>query len=162
EDEVEGEPVGRPRRDPEPFGQLRLSQLVHAAPNGIAAIAEGIRVVQQQAIEAVHAAARQRFLRGGAEILGKLIRRTQLRVSEAWKALRAIALAGVEVVPDGADEAIGIARPPRERTPEHLIRGAAAINVCRHERADAALVGLADHADESVLGERLTEVHETS
>ena len=49
-------------------------------------------------------------------------------------------------MPDGADEAIGVARQPGERAPEHLVGGAIAVNIRRQERADAAVIGVLDDA----------------
>ena len=85
-----------------------------------------------------------------------------MRVGEARIAFRAVAFAGIKIVPDSADEAVGIAWQTGERASEHFIGGAVAVNVRRHESADAALVSVLNDLEEAFFAQRLAEVHVAS
>ena len=63
---------------------------------------------------------------------------------------------------DRADEAVGFAGQSSERASEHFVRGAVAINVRSHERADTALVSVLNDAKKAFFTEQLAKVHVTS
>src|SRR2546422_9223371 len=73
--------------------------------------------------------------------------------------LRARALALVKVMPDSAHQAIGIARETRERTAEHFVGKAVAINVRSYEGPNAMLIGVLDNFEIAFLTERLAKMH---
>ena len=118
--------------------------------------------MQQQQVEPVSPASGQGLFGGHAQVFGELIRRTKLRVREARVAFRAVAFAGIKIVSDRADEAVGIARQTGERASEHFIGGAVAVNVRRHERADTALVSVLNDLEDAFFAERFAEVHVAS
>src|SRR5262249_3228800 len=74
----------------------------------------------------------------------------------------ALAFAFVEIMADGADEAVGVALKTIESVSEHFIRGAVAVDVRSHERADTALVGAPNDAEKAFFTERLAKMHVTS
>src|ERR1044072_3314636 len=61
----------------------------------------------------------------------------QPRVGEAGEALRALPLAGVEVMADRADQAVVVARDARERAAEQSVRLAGAVCVGGEHGLDA-------------------------
>ena len=158
-DDVEREAVGRAGRDAEAAGELRFLQRCHALPRGVAGVAHRVGVVQEQRVEAVGADAFERFLGGHAEVAGVLVGLAEPRVGEAQEALRAVAFAGINVVANDADEAIAVAGNSLQRAAQHRVRLAVAVNVRRHECADALVVGVADASEVAFLAESLAEVH---
>src|SRR5439155_10792709 len=142
--------------------KLPFAEFVHGAPNALARVSCEVRIVQQQQVEPVSPASGQRLFGGHAQVFGELIRRTKLRVREARIAFRAVAFAGIKIVSDRADEAVGIAWQAGERASEHFIGGAVAVNVRGHERADALPVGVLNDLEKAFFAERLTEVHVAS
>jgi hypothetical protein len=99
-DDVEREAVGRPGRDADAVGEALVAERGHRVPHGLGRVARAVRVVQQQQVEAVGAAALQRALRGPAQVARVVLGAAQARVGEPREALRALALAVVEVVAD--------------------------------------------------------------
>ena len=113
-----------------PYGprEARVAQRGHALPDRGARVARAVGVVQQQHVEGVDAQALQGALGGHPQVGAVLGLAAQPRVGEAREALRALALALVEVVAHRADQRIGVAvgagegaaeeacRPPPPRT----------------------------------------------
>ena len=75
-------------------------------------VAGAVGVVQQQQVELVDAAALEAALGRHPQVARVLLRAAQARVGEAREALGAVALALVEVVTDGADDADLLAGEP--------------------------------------------------
>ena len=48
------------------------------------------------------------------------------------------------------------------RRAQHFVGGAISIDVRGHERADSAIVGMADGGDEAIVGEGFAEMHEAA
>ena len=74
---VEGESVGRPRRDADAIGQLGVDKFAHARPDLVVAVASRIGIVQEQKIKLFDAAALQRFFRSHAQIIGVIAGRAE-------------------------------------------------------------------------------------
>src|SRR5829696_6090114 len=108
--QVQGETVGRPRRDADPVGEPGFAKGRHALPDLLALVAGPVGIVEQEEIEAVLPQALQAALRRRPQIIVVSTGPPQRRIGEAWEALRAVALALVEVVADGPDEAVVVPR----------------------------------------------------
>ena len=117
ENEVQGETVGRPGRDPETVGELRVPEFVHRAPDPVARVADRIGIVEEQQVEFIGLAALERLLGGRSQIVAILLR--LVGRGEARIALCALTIAPVKVVPDRTDETEGISRQTGEGPPEH-------------------------------------------
>jgi hypothetical protein len=115
--------------------------------------------VQQQEVERVDADALQGALGGHLQVRRIFVSAAQRRIREAREALRPVALALVEVVPHGSDQAVGVARQPLERASQQGVGLALAVDVCRQDRPDA-LIGAVER-EQPVVVDLLTEVHET-
>jgi hypothetical protein len=159
-EQVEREAVGRAGRDAEPPRQPRLAQRRHPLPHGRARVADPVGVVEEQEVERVGADPLQRALGRHAQVRRVVVLAAQARVGEAGEALGALALAGVEVVPDGADQAVRVAVASLQCAAEQRVRLARAVRVGGHDRADA-LVG-PEQRCQAVVVERLAEVHEAA
>ena len=118
--------------------------------------------MQQEEIEFVRATAGQFLLRRHAEVARVVRREAQAGIGEAREALRAVALAGVKVVPDCAGEAIAVAPHAGQGAAEHLVRRAVAVHVGGQKGADALLMRVLDGAEKTVVVERFAKVHEAS
>jgi hypothetical protein len=114
--------------------------------------------VQQQQVERVGADALQRALGRHAEVARVRVGAAQRRVGEAREALRPLALAFVEVVPDRADEAERVALHALDRATEQPVRLALPVGVGGQDRVDP-VPGL-DQREEPLVIQRLAEVHE--
>src|SRR5688572_12125566 len=73
--------------------------------------------------------------------------------------LGAFAFAFVEIMADGAHQTIVVPRNAMQRATEQFIRLSVAVNVRRHECADAAFVRQADHRHVSVFRQRFAKMH---
>ena len=93
-----------------------------------------------------------------ADVVAVLLGAAQRRVGEALVALRALALAFVDVVADRADEPVALARQPGERAADDLVGGAGAVGVGGDDGVDAA--ARAQQRDQPLLVDRLAEVQE--
>src|SRR5205807_2360642 len=82
------------------------------------------------------------------------------RVGEPREALGAVALACVEVVADGADDAHLLARAAGNRLPEHRVRLACPVYVGCQNRRDQ-LVGR-DQSAKALVIDRFAEAHEAA
>ena len=109
-DQVEGEAVGGTGGDPDPLGQAGLAKGSHAVPDLLGGVAGAVGVVEQEQVEGVDADPLEAALGGHAQVGGVIIGAAQARVGEAGEAARPLALAFVEVMPDGADQGIGVSR----------------------------------------------------
>jgi hypothetical protein len=114
--------------------------------------------VQQQQVEGIDAAALEAALDGHAQIIGVTLRTAQARVGEAREALRALALALVEVMPDRAHQRVVQARHARERAAEQRVRLPGAVRVGCDQRADSA--SGSQQRLQPLVGDLLAEVHE--
>ena len=112
-DQVEGEAVGRARGDADPRRQAGLAQGRHPVPDRLARVADPVGVVEEQQVEGGGAEPLEAALGRHPQVAGVLVRAAQARIGEARKAARPVALALVEVVADGADQAVVLARAPR-------------------------------------------------
>ena len=70
EDEVESEAVGGSWSDAEAVGEFGVAEFIHGVPDGIAGVADGVGVVEHQAIEAVDLAAGELGFGGLADVAG--------------------------------------------------------------------------------------------
>ena len=104
-DQVEREAVGGPGRDTDQAREPGVLERLHPVPDRLAGVAGAVGVVQQQQVELVDAAALEAALGRHPQVARVLLGPAQARVGEARKALGAVALALVEVVTDGADDA---------------------------------------------------------
>ena len=77
--------------------------------------------MQQQQVEPLGPEALQAALGRHPDVVTVLALGAQARVGEAGKALRALALALVEVVPDRADQAVALALDALERLAQHPV-----------------------------------------
>ena len=118
--------------------------------------------MEEEAVELVHATAGEGFLGGHAEVVAELARRAQGGIGEAREAFGPGALAFVEVVADGADEAVAVARKSGEGVAEEFVRCARAIDIGGHEGADALAVGVLGGLDPARVVEGGAVVHEAS
>jgi hypothetical protein len=114
--------------------------------------------VQEQQVEALDAQPAQALLGGGAQVGGVGVGAAQPGIGEAGKALGADAQAFVEVVPDGADQTVGVAVEASERPADGAVCLALAVGVGGDDRVDP-LAG-PQQRDEAVVLERLAEAHE--
>ena len=109
QEHVEGEPVGGAWRHAQLADQAGLTQAVQSVPDGILAVADGIGVMEEEDVEPVGPASFERFFRGHAEVICEVLGAAEARVGESGEPFGAVAFSGVEVMTDGADEAIGVA-----------------------------------------------------
>jgi hypothetical protein len=137
-----------------------IAQRDHALPDRLVGVAGAVGVVQQQEVERVGADALEALLGGIAEVGAVVLRPAQARVGEAREALRALALAVVEVVADGADQRVGVAIEAGERSAEQRVGGALAVDVGGQHGADA-VVG-AHQREQALIVERDAVVHEVA
>ncbi len=158
-DQVEGEAVGRPRRDADPCRQPLIAQRRHRVPDHLAGVADAVWVVEQQQVEGVGADPAEAFLGRHPQVVAVLVGAAQLRVGEAREPFRPFPLALVEVVPDRADQAVVVARDALERPPQHPVGLALPVGVGGKDRVDAVV--RAQQRRQAVLGDRLPEVEET-
>jgi hypothetical protein len=157
-DDVEREAVGRAWGDAQRARQTRVAQGGHPLPHRHARVAHAVGVVQQQDVEGVDAEALERALAGHAQVRGVLVGPAQPRVGEAREALRALALALVEVVPDGADQAVVVAADAAQRAAEERVGLPRPVGVGGEDRVDA--LPRAQQRREAVVIDRLAEAHE--
>ena len=122
----------------------------------------GRRIVEEEQVEMICAAALEGFLCGHLQIGGILLRAAQGGIGEARVALGTVAEAAVDVVADGAHEAIGGAVDACERLAEHVVRAAHAIDIGGDEGAEARVVGEPDGIAKALLIELFSKVHEAS
>ena len=92
------------------------------------------------------------------QVAGVLRRPAQARVGEAREAARPVALALVEVVADGADQAVVVARHARQRPPEQRVGLALPVGVGGEHGVDP--VARAQQRRQALLVDRLAEVEE--
>ena len=141
-----------------PACQAGLARRLHAVPHRRARIAGAVGVVQQQHVEALHAAALQAALGGHADVVAIGVLAAQAAVGEAREPFGAFTPALVEVVADRADDAVVIACDARQRAAQRGVGLARAVRVGRDHRVDAA--ARAQQRLHAFLVERLAEVHE--
>ena len=132
-------PLAGPGATPIARGQAGGAQLGHRGPHRRAGVAGAVGVVEQEHVEGLDAAALQGSLAGHAQVGPVLVGAAQPRVGEAGEALGALALAGVEVVADGADERVVVARQALQRAADEAVGLALAVGV-RGEHGGDALV----------------------
>ena len=142
-DQVEREAVGGPGRDADARGEALVAHRVERVPHRLARVARAVRVVEQQQVERVGAAALEAALGGHSDVVRVGLRAAQPRVGEAREPLRALALALVEVVPDRAHQRVVAARDTGQRAPEQRVGLAGAVGVgrdhaCRSRRRASA------------------------
>ncbi len=159
-EQVEREAVGRAGRDAEPPREAGLPQRRHALPDGAARVAGAVGVVQQEQVERVRADPLQRALRRHPQVARVAVGAAQPRIREARVALRSLPLAFVEVVPDGADQAVGVAVRALQRPAEQRVGVAGAVGVRGHDRAHARV--RAQQREQPLVVERDAEVHEAA
>ena len=157
-DDVEREAVGRAGGDAEHPRQAGVAQRRHPLPHRGARVADAIGVVQEQQVEAVGPDALQRALGRHAQVRRVLLGPAQARVGEAREALGALALAFVEVVAHGADQAVGLALDAAQRAAEQLVGLARPVGVGRQDGVDA--VAGAQQGGQALVVDRLAEAHE--
>ena len=114
--------------------------------------------MEQQQVEAVLPEAIEAALGRHPQVGGVFVRAAQLGVGEARIAARALALSLVEVVADGADQAVSVARHPVERPPEQRVRLTGPVRVRGQDRVDA--VAGAQQSLEALGLDRLAEAEE--
>jgi hypothetical protein len=136
-DHVEREPVRRAGGHAHGAGQALVAQRAHALPDLGRLEAAPVGVVEQQQVERVGAEALQAALGGHAQVAAVLPGAAQARVGEAREALRAVALALVEVVAHGAHERVVAARHAAQGPPEQRVRLAGPVRVGGHQGRDA-------------------------
>jgi hypothetical protein len=101
-----------------PSRLVRPSSLAPSGlPDGLAGVAEFVRVVQHEQVEMVGAAAFEFLGRRPCGRTGVSIRAAQFGIGEARIAAAALALAFVEIVADHADQAVARAVDALERRP---------------------------------------------
>ena len=161
-DEVEGEAVRGSGRDAEALRKATFFHAIEGVPHGGAGVAERVGIVEEEQVELLHAAAFEGVLGRHFQVLEILLRAAQRGVGEAREAFRAVAFAIVKIVAHRADERIGVARKTCEGAAEHRVGDAVAVNVGGHEGADAALVGVADDGEKTVVGQGFAKVHEAA
>ncbi len=161
-DQVQRETVGRAGCDADQVCEACFFERLHPVPDRLARVAGAVRVVQQQQVELVDAAALEAALGRHLQVARVLLRSAQTRVREARKALSAVAFAVIEVVADGADDADLITRKRRvsERASEPDVGFTGAVSVSGQHRPDL-FVG-SDQSLEACVVERLAEVHEAA
>ena len=151
-------PLAGPGATPRRARQAGVADRLQRVPDGLARVAGAVGVVQQQQVERVDPAALEAALGGHPHVVRVGLRAAQARVGEAREALRALALALVEVVPDRADQRVVVARHAGQRAAEQPVRLARAVGVGGDHGADPAAG--AQQRGEAVVVERLAEVHE--
>ena len=114
--------------------------------------------MEQQQIEAADLAALQAALGGHRQVARILALIPQPAVGEARKAARTIALAGVEVVPDRADDAHLLSPPAGDRLSEDPVCLTLSVHVSADHGRDRVVGG--DQRAVALVVERLAEVHE--
>ena len=110
-------PFAGPGATPSCAGQAVRADRLQRVPDGLARVARSVRVVQEQHVEGVDAAAFEAALCRHSDIVGVALRTAQARIREAREALGALAFALVEVVADGPDQGVLVARNPCKRAP---------------------------------------------
>ena len=151
-------PFAGPGRHAERAREPLVAQLAQRLPDLGRLEPAAVGVVQQQQVEGVGAAALEAALGGHAQVVAVLVRAAQARVGEAREALRALALALVEVVADRADERVVVARHAGQRAAEQRVGLARAVGVGRDHRVDA--VAGPQQRLEALVRDRLAEAHE--
>ena len=119
-----------------------------------------IGVVQQQHVEALDPAAREAALGRHADVVAVAAGGAQSRIGEPREALRALALALVEVVADRPDQAVALARASRQRGAERAVGVARAVGVGRDDGVDP--FSWAQQRQQALVLQRLAEVHEAT
>ena len=112
--------------------------------------------MQQEDVEGVDPEALEAALGRHADVAGVLVGAAQRRVGEAWEALRAVALGGVEVVSDRADDAVVLAVDGGDRPAEQEVRLARPVGVGCEQRVEP--VAGTQQGFEALLGDRLAEM----
>ena len=130
-------PLAGPGRDAEAAGQALVADGAQRLPDGLARVAGAVGVVQQQQVERVDPEPLEAALGRHPHVVGVGVRPAQARVGEARVALRALALALVEVVPDRADDADAVAVGARQRAAEQAVGLAGAVGVGGQQRVEA-------------------------
>jgi hypothetical protein len=157
-DQVEREAVGRPRGHADRSRQPGVAHGFERVPHRLARVADPVGVVEQQEVERARAAAFEAVLGRHSDIAGVGVRTAQPRVREAREALRPVALALVEVVPDRADQAVVLAREAGQSAAKQRVSLAGAVRVGGHHGPDA-VAGSHERSQPLVI-QRLTEAHE--
>ena len=116
--------------------------------------------MQQQQVEALGAAALEAALGGHADVAGVGALPAQPGVGEAGVALGALARALVEVVADGAHQAVVLAVDPGQRLAERPVGLSGAVGVGGDHRVDA--LARPQQREQPAVLERLAEAHEAS
>ena len=148
-------PLAGPGATPIRARQARLAQRLHPVPDHLAGVADPVRVVEEEQVERGGAEPPEAFLGRHPQVLGVGVGPAQRRVGEAREAARPVALALVEVVADGADQRVVLARDPGQRPAEHLVGLALAVGVGGEDGVDP--VARAQQLLEALLVDRLAE-----
>ncbi len=151
-------PLAGPGRDAQARGQPVGADGRQRVPDRLARVAGAVGVVQQQQVERVDPAALEAALGGHPDVVRVALGPAQARVGEAREALRALALALVEVVPDRAHQRVLVARDAGQRGAEQPVGLARPVGVGGDHGGDAAAG--AHERGEALVVERLAEAHE--
>ena len=159
-DQVEREPVGRARRDPDPVGESRVL-LSAAIPARRRRTRKGaVRVVQEENVEPGDADRVEASLGGAPQVRRVVVGAAQRRVREPREALRPLALPKVEIMADRPDERTRVAIHAGQRPAGRPVRLAFAVDIGRQDRVDP--VPGAQQRLEALVVELLAEMHEAA
>ena len=135
-DDVEGEAVRGAGSHADRVGETLVPQRGHRVPDLGRGVADAVRVVQEEEIEALDSAALEARLGGAPQVRAVGSRASQPGIGEARVAARAVTLAVDEVVADGTDETERRAIEAGDRPPDEPIGLSLAVDVGRHDGAD--------------------------
>src|SRR5213076_1230800 len=157
-DEVDREAIRRTGSDADHLRQPGVAKRRHALPDILALEPGAVRVVKEEQIERVDAQPLEAPLACRPQVIAVLAGAAQPPVREPWESARPLALAGVEVVADRADEAVGAAIDPCQRPPQQLVGGSLPVDVGGDQGVDP-LAG-PQQSRQPIVVDRLAEAHE--
>src|SRR2546430_13089061 len=118
--------------------------------------------MEQEQIEFAGPAASELLLGSHSEVIGVFGGATQSRIGEAGIAFGAFPFSLVKIMSNSAHEAVAFSGNAAQRPAQHLIGLAIAVNIGRHEGANAFFVGALDDRNEAIFVQRFAKMHVAS
>ena len=151
-------PLAGPGATPSSAGQPGVADLAERIPDLRGLEAAPVGVVQQEHVERVGADPLEAALGGHPHVVAIALRTAQLRIGEARKPLRPLALARIEVMADRSHQRVLGPANPGQRAPQQEVGLPGAVGVGAQKRPYPAAG--AQERLEALVGERLPEAHE--